>query len=494
MVQEDEMFFNREYELSRLKSLFNLNKASIVVCMGRRRIGKSTLIDEFAKDVTHYIDIQGLSPKYIDQDGQITKSRILLNDQLSNFDELLSQKANIPRMKPVTWTQAFSFLNSAIQNEPTVVLLDEISWMSSGEKNFAGALKIAWDTQLKRHPRLVLVLCGSVSSWIEDNILKNTGFRGRVSLVLKIEELSLHHSNQFWDKAPGKISSFEKFKILSVTGGVPKYLEEIDKNKSAEKNILHLCFQKEGYLFREYEEIFLDTFGKRSPTYQKIIEKLADGHQLIKDIASYLGWKQGGTINHYLEDLEKSGFIESYTSKAPGKKETNKNIRFRLCDNYLRFYLKYIYPKKRAINSRHFEQIELDTLPGWDTIMGLQFENLVLNNYKLVCSILDIKLSSVMGVGPYFQKKTKSRPGYQIDLLIETKYTIYICEIKFRKFIDLKVIQEVQRKMTNLNCPKHLSVRPILIYVGELDKTIVDEDFFAHLIAFDQLLSANCSL
>jgi len=485
------MFLNREYELSRLKSLFNLNKASIVVCMGRRRIGKSTLIEEFAKDVTHYIDIQGLSPKYIDQEGQITKSRILLNEQLSNFDELLSQKTSTPLMRPVSWTQAFSFLNSAIQEEPTVVLLDEISWMSSGDKNFAGTLKIAWDTQLKRHPRLVLVLCGSVSSWIEDNILKNTGFRGRVSLVLKIEELSLYHSNQFWGNAPGKISCFEKFKLLSVTGGVPKYLEEIDKNQSAEKNILHLCFQKEGYLFREYEEIFSDTFGKRSPTYKKIIEKLADGHQAVKDIASYLGWKQGGTINHYLEDLEKSGFISSYTSKKPGKKGTSKNMRFRLCDNYLRFYLKYIYPQKPAINSRHIEHLELDTLPGWDTIMGLQFENLILNNYKLVCSILGINLSSIMGAGPYYQKTTKSKPGYQIDLLIETRYTIYICEIKFRKLIDKQVIQDVQKKMINLNCPKHLSIRPVLIYVGELDKAILAEDFFAHLIAFDQLLNVN---
>jgi len=483
------MFLNREYELSKLKSLFDLNKASIVVCMGRRRIGKSTLIEEFGKEARHFIDIQGLSPRLFRSGSKLTRFKSLLNEQLANFDELLSQKTNIPLMKPVSWTQAFSFLNSAIQEEPTVVLLDEISWMSLGDKNFAGALKIAWDTQLKRHSQLVLVLCGSVSSWIEDNILKNTGFRGRVSLVLKIDELNLYHSNQFLKDASDYISSFEKFKILSVTGGVPKYLEEIDKNKPAEKNILNLCYQREGYLFREYDEIFKDTFGKRSSTYKKIVEKLVEGHQGVKDIALYLGWKQGGTINRYLDDLKKSGFIESYISKPPGKKITDKNIRFRLSDNYLRFYLKYIKPNRSAINSRHFEAVELESLPGWETIMGLQFENLVLNNYKLVCYILEINLSSIVGAGPYFQKKTAKKTGCQIDLLIETRYTLYVCEIKFRRFIDKKIIKDMQNKINNLIYPRHLSVRPVLIYVGKINDNIAMEDYFSNLIAFDQLLN-----
>lgn len=483
------MFLNREYELSRLKSLFDLDKASIVVCMGRRRIGKSTLIEEFGKDAACFIDIQGLSPHQYKFESKLPKPDILLRDQLANFDELLSEKTNIPRMMPISWTQAFYFLNSAIQDEPTVVLIDEISWMSLGDKNFAGALKIAWDTQLKRHSKLVLVLCGSVSSWIEDNILKNTGFRGRVSLVLKIDELSLYHSNQFWENAPGQVSSFERFKILSVTGGVPKYLEEIDKKKSAEKNILNLCYQRDGYLFREYNEIFLDTFGKRSGTYKKIVEKLAEGHHAIKDIALHIDWKQGGTINHYLEDLEKSGFVVSYVSKPPGKKVSDKNIRFRLSDNYLRFYLKYIKANVRAINARRFEAIDLETFPGWETIMGFQFENLVLNNYKLVCSILGINLSSIVGAGPYFQKKTKKKPGCQIDLLIETKYTLYVCEIKFRKLTDKSVIKELQGKIKNLIYPGHLSIRPVLIYVGKLEDSIVTEDYFSNLIAFDQLLN-----
>ena len=151
---------------------------------------------------------------------------------------------------------SFSLLNMAIQNTSTVVFLDEISWMAQGDKDFAGKLKIAWDTELKHHNKLILVLCGSVSSWLEENILNNTGFAGRVSLDLKLEELDLASCVRFWGKNHSSISTMEKLKLLSVTGGVPRYLEEIRPELSAEQNIHHMCFKREGFLFSEFEHIF----------------------------------------------------------------------------------------------------------------------------------------------------------------------------------------------------------------------------------------------
>ena len=109
----------------------------------------------------------------------------------------------------------------------TVVLLDEISWMGSRNPDFAGYLKTAWDKRLKKHDNLVLVLCGSVSSWIADNILDSTGFVGRDSLDIEVGELSLAESVKMLGGSDGHISSREIFDFLSVTGGVPKYLEEI---------------------------------------------------------------------------------------------------------------------------------------------------------------------------------------------------------------------------------------------------------------------------
>jgi hypothetical protein len=168
------MFVGRNREMKLLTDLFALKKASLVVCKGRRRIGKSTLIQQFAQKCSTFLEFQGLPPR----------EGISNTDQLNAFSEQLSRQTLFPKIKIESWYQAFSILNGVIKNEKTVVFLDEISWMAGNDKDFAGQLKIIWDTELKKHSQLMLVLCGSVTSWIEDNIMNHTGFMGRVSLVI----------------------------------------------------------------------------------------------------------------------------------------------------------------------------------------------------------------------------------------------------------------------------------------------------------------------
>jgi hypothetical protein len=122
-------------------------------------------------------------------------------------------------------------------------------------------------------------------------------------------------------------------------------------------------------------------------------------------------------------------------------------------------------------------------------LIDFQFENLVLNNIQSVCGAIGISMSAIKSASPYFQKKTQKIPGCQIDLLIETRYTLYVCEIKFRKKIDKSVISDVSQKIQHLVFPKRFTVRPILIYAGELGTGIRDSDFFSGIISFEQLLT-----
>lgn len=177
-----------------------------------------------------------------------------------------------------------------------LILFDEISWMGSKDPLFLGKLKNAWDLEFKKNPNLILILCGSVSWWIEKNILNNTGFLGRISLQMTLKELPLNDCAQFWPKEL-KVSNFEKLKILSVTGGVPKYLEEIVSKLSAEENIRRLCFNVSGLLFNEFDQIFSDIFGQRSNIYKKILECLINGKKNLETIFEDLDVKKNGVIN-----------------------------------------------------------------------------------------------------------------------------------------------------------------------------------------------------
>lgn len=472
------MFLGRQRELNLLKNLLSRKSAALVICRGRRRIGKSTLIQEFGKSVPRFYEFQGLAPR----------EKLTNQDQLTNFSRQLATQFKLPELGFKSWSEAFSLLARETNRNRVVILLDEISWMGAYDPDFAGVLKIAWDTEFKKNSRLILVFCGSVTSWIDKNILKSQGFVGRVSLTLSLDELPLNCCNEFWRDKKKYISDYEKFKILSVTGGIPRYLEEIKPKLSAEENIKQMCFIKEGLLFSEFDRIFDDIFSQRSKVYKEIIQTLVHGSKTLTEICAELKRPKSGVMSGYLDDLTEAGMLSHDLVCQIGGKKSGLGT-YRLKDNYLRFYLKYIEPKKEQILKGLYDTVALENLPQWETMMGYQFENLVLGNMKNILELLSIPREQALSAGPYFQNQTKRNKGCQIDLLIETSHTLYICEVKFKKHISKTVIPEVQEKITKLKIPKYKSVRAILIYCGELAPGIIHDDYFNNVIPLAKLLN-----
>lgn len=474
-------FIGRKKELNQLKRLLEKGSASLVVLRGRRRIGKSRLVAEYGKEFPQAYFFSGLPPTV----------KTTLKDQLQEFGWQLGQALNEPPFKENDWNDLFLRLARRTASGRVLILLDEISWMGSKDPHFLGKFKNAWDLHFKKNPQLILVLCGSVSSWIEKNILSHTGFLGRISLHLYLEELSLSDCNQFWLNGSEKISAYEKFKILAVTGGVPKYLEEIKPHLSAEENIRQLCFERGGLLFNEFEQIFSDIFAQRSNLYKEIVHAIRNGYFEYEEIYKKLGVEKSGIISEYLEDLLVSGFIaRDYTWHLKNGK-ISKLSRFRVSDNYLRFYLKYILPNKDKILRNAWDEVSLTLLPQWETIMGLQFENLVLHNRQKIHRLLNLKPEEIIYDNPFFQHKTTRQQGCQIDYLIQTRFdTLYICEIKFsRHLVKATVNRDVQQKIDRLKIPRNYSRRAVLIHVNGVEENVLESRFFSNIIDLSQLLT-----
>lgn len=476
-------FIGREQELKTLESLLDKKSASLVVVKGRRRIGKSRLIEEFSR--THSFDafhlIAGLSPT----------SETSAQSQRDAFADQLGQVFGISGIKANDWITLFLLLNEKIRNKKVLVLFDEISWMGSKDADFLGKFKNAWDMYFKKNDKLIFVLCGSVSSWIQENILGSSGFVGRISLVLNVKELPLSDCSKFWGGAAKRISSFEKFKLLAVTGGVPLYLEHINPKLSAEENITALCFRPGGLLFREFDNIFTDLFSKKSATYKTIIEGLANVPSTQEEIGKQLGLKLSGDLSKYLEDLVQAGFISRDRIWQFKTGKLSNLSRYRVCDNYSRFYLKYIYPNRHKIEQEQFQSKTLASLSNWSSMMGLQFENLVLNNRKMIFELLKIPVEDIVCDNPYFQRRTKRHQGCQIDYLIQTRFnSMYVCEMKFsQRELDVSIIKEVSEKMDRIALPKNFSCRPVLIHANGVSEEVQESDFFAKIIDFGELLT-----
>ncbi len=289
-------FFGRADELKKLNKLKTKKTASLVILLGRRRIGKSSLAEKFGNEFKEFYVFQGLAPRK----NQTNK------DQLNYFSEKIQEYFQGPEVFFKSWTEAFSYLNKLISAHPTCILFDEISWMGGKDKEFTSKLKVAWDIQFKHHHNLVMILCGSVSSWIEKNILKNTDFVGRISASHKIDELNLQFSNLFWKK---NIGSDEKLNLLMLTGGVPKYLEEVSGSEKASHIFLDKCFSPSGFFFQEFDKIFSDIFGRKSASYKKIVLVLSIQKLTASEIAKKLKLSLNGKLTTSLQDLCLSGFL-----------------------------------------------------------------------------------------------------------------------------------------------------------------------------------------
>ena len=472
------MFIGREGEKARLEGLLHKNSASFIVVRGRRRIGKSRLLTEFGKEMKSFF-FSGIPPV------RKTTAKI----QREEFSRQL-EREGLPGIKPDDWGNMFWHLSKHSQEGRVLIVLDEISWMGGKDPHFLGKLKNAWDMYFSKNPNLILAVCGSVSSWIETNILSNTGFVGRITFDLILKELPLNVCNAFWSPKENRISSYEKFKLLGITGGVPFYLEQIRTDLSAEQNIQDLCFTDGGLLVREFDSIFSDLFSRRSTSYKEIVMCLVDGPKEVSEICKELNKSLGGIRSKYLEDLIKAGFVQrDFTWHLENGKEGSLS-RYRLSDNYLRFYLKYIAPNRSKIEKKTFSPPMLTRLSNWESIMGLQFENLVTHNRKTLWKMLGITPEEIIMDGPFFQNPTKRQPGCQIDYMIQTRFhTLYVCEVKFLKnLIDSKVIEEMEEKRKRLKIPKYCSVRPILIHVNGVEESVLDQYYFDKIIDFSQIL------
>jgi len=470
-------FVGRDVELAKLRELARLNVPSLVVIKGRRRAGKSRLATEFAARLSgyHSILITGMAP-----DGKVTAA-----DEREDFASQLSRALSMSPPRADDWNTLLWALADRTAKGKRVVILDEINWLGAKDATFLGKLKSAWDVHFSKNKRLILILSGSLSSWIERNILHSTGFVGRVHLDLTLDELPLRDCLPFLQTGHQFLSSYEKFKIVAVTGGIPSYLERIDPASSADANIHRLCMTREGFLFREFDLLFNDLFQKKQ-FYRRLIAAVAEKPLELEEIYRKLKVEKAGYISECIQDLIEAGFLARHYTWSVRTGGPAKRSLIRVIDNYTRFYFRCIKPNKAAV-----ERGAAQLPAGSEGILGLQFENVILKNRPSVWKKLGISADDIVFDNPYWQTATQKTRGCQIDYMIQCRNnTVYACEIKFSKSpLQRAVISEVDRKIRTIAKPRNYTFRPVLIQVNGVDDSLIDERYFDTVIDFGEMWS-----
>lgn len=475
---ETSTFIGRKSELNRLDGLRKKKTPSLVVVKGRRRVGKSRLISYFAsKQSTGRLwDFAGLAP----QDG--------MNDQ-SQRDHFAHQLATHLKVHPFTfadWTDAL--LNLSSHTKPgDIILFDEISWMGSKDPSFIPKLKAWWD---KQQLPIIVVFCGSVSTWIEENILKSTAFFGRINLTITLEPLPIPDANMLLRSYGFQGSDYDTYKLLSILGGIPWYLEQVTPGQTVDSLIKQLCFEKDGLLVTEFDRIFHDLFGNKGTSYKKILDSLKDGVKNLAEIRKAVDYAHSGKLSNLVDHLIIAGFVQKQNIWSFKTNKILKQSLYRICDPYMRFYLKLIEPQRNKIDLDGFQNSSISSLPGFEAHIGLQLENLLLQNRNLLLKSIGINQTDIIASGPFRQIKTTTKQGCQIDYLIQTNTkNIFICEFKFKlRELGVEVISQVQEKIKALKVPKGFATIPVLFHIGGVSANTSTSEYFYRIIDISDFL------
>ena len=471
-------FIGRKNELKRLQSLLKKAVPSLVVVKGRRRVGKSRLIAEFAakNKQSRLLSFAGLAP----QKGMTAQT------QRDNFAKQLAFLQKIPTFTFQDWSDALDHLSLYLQ-EGDIILFDEISWMGDKDSSFISKLKAWWDRQAAQ---MIVVFCGSVSTWIEENILKSTAFFGRINLILTIEPLSIPESSYLLKLLGFKGSVYDTYKLLGVLGGIPWYLEQVGSGMSADEIIKQLCFEKDGLLVLEFDRIFHDLFDGKGATYKKILDALKEGMKTLVEIRKIIEFSHGGTLSQLVDHLIIAGFVKKQNLWSFKTAKPLKQSLYYICDPYMRFYLKVIELHRSKIDLNMFNNTPLSRLPGFDAHMGLQIEYLLLQNRPLLLKAMGIFVSDVVCDGPYRQSKTVSRRGCQIDYLVQTfTKNLFVCEFKFkRRELGIGIIDTMKEKVNALKIPRGYAAIPILFHVGGVSFSVETSSYFYRVIDISDFL------
>lgn len=411
----------RKKEVKELNRLYERKQAELIAIYGRRRVGKTYLVDEtFAGRIT--FRHAGLSPADENSKG-------LLKLQLNHFYNSLKLHGMEKCDKPSNWLDAFllleQFLQSRDDGSRQVVFLDELPWLDTPKSGFIRAFEAFWNTWGCHRKNLMVIVCGSANSWIQDKLINNHGgLYNRVTYEIKLSPFNLKECEEFYKSNNVNISRYDITQSYMIFGGIPYYMGYVNGEMSLAQNIDNLFFKKNAILREEYNRLFASVFV--NPEAVKDIVKLLytrNAGFTRREIIDKLGITDGGRLSRNLNALISSDFIIKYVPFGCGKREEH----YKLIDPFCMFYLHFINNQKK-VNEKFWQQ---NTSSGVVAIWReFAFENVCFNHIEQIKRSLGI--SGVISDNSAWSKRGDDNDGTQIDLIISRNdNVINMCEIKY---------------------------------------------------------------
>jgi len=467
------MIIGRDAERAQLQKLLDSSKPEFVAVYGRRRVGKTFLIKEF---------FGGGFAFYVT--GVANASR---REQLLNFHDAICDYGGDDFPLAKDWRSAFRQLRQLLQRSTVpgkkVVFIDELPWFDTQKSGFLSALELFWNGWADSRADILLIVCGSASSWMLNELIRSHGgLYGRVTQSLHLQPFSLNECQRFFQESHLHATDYQILEYYMVLGGIPFYLNMLDNSLSVAQNIDRLCFGKDARLRREYRELFASLF-KASGQHEAIVRALAAKTQGLSrtEILGITKLPNGGGLGKLLNELEMSGFIRIY--RPFGKKKRGE--LFQLCDFYTAFYLRFIEGSDDTLDQFWAQYSATPAHSAWS---GFAFEQVCFQHIRQIRMKLGI--TGIISSACSWRSSSDGEKA-QIDLLIDRNDgVIDLCEIKYAqgeyaidKNEDMKLRERRARFIRGTGTKK--AVRTVMVTTYGLRKNAYSNDYPIEVTASD---------
>jgi len=422
------MFSGRIKELEELEKLYKTKTYQMVIIYGRRRIGKSTLINQFTqnKRCVFFISAETDSKRNLESFSRaVMKHRGVLGEAAFT-----------------NWEQAFDEI-TALAKKPLILVIDEYPYLAQAERGISSILQYYCDTAFKKIP-LMIILCGSSMSFMENQVLGyQSPIYGRRTAQMKIEPFNYRDSASFVPR----YNITDKALVHGITGGIPKYLELFDDNISVKENIIKLFLSTAGFLYEEPANLLKQEL--REPIkYNLIIEAVAKGSTRLNEIATKTGLETSA-VSNYISSLMSLGIMCKETALTEEKNK--KKTLYALLDTMFIFWYRYVLGNEFSIQTRDAESLYTNDIePDLNRFMGRIFETMCIDYLAILNSGKESKLPfKIRQIGRWWGTNSVTKSEEEIDILgiNEKDSCALFCECKFRnELMDIQVLNTLEKK------------------------------------------------
>ena len=409
----------REKEQAELARCMGSDRSEFVIVYGRRRVGKTFLVDNFFNGLFDFTFVGGHNQ---------TKAK-----QLRSFAKALKKSAALLHQPVLAdWTDAFDALEEYLEGLPEdrkkVVFIDEMPWIDTPKSEFVEALEGFWNGWGARRDDIVFIASGSASSWMMDKLVENPGgLHARITCNIYVRPFTLRETKEYLLSRGIEMDDYQVTQLYMIFGGIPFYLSLLNPAESILANIDRLFFRKNGELKTEFDELYNAIFSK-SEKYLEVVDLLNHNkegltYNQIRDAVKL----DGKRLTTVIKNLERCDFIISYMQFD----NKSKGTIYRLVDFYTLFYFKFVGQMDSKDEQWWTNNYDSRSVQAWQ---GVAFELVCLTHLPQIKHALGISgISTSASSWRYVaSKENQEDKGAQIDLVIDRgDHTINLCEMKF---------------------------------------------------------------